>query len=208
VHNGLLQLGGEKMSKSVGNLVGIDELIRSRRTAAFRALVLQSHYRAPLTFTDEGLESAHRGLDRIRAALNPDSAASSPVPFDATVAAETRSAFEQAMDDDFDSPAAMAALFGLARAINRSVGHAPSAELLLEARATLTSLLDVLGIAPFADQADEAVAAAPFIDLLVKVRDDLRAAQLWKEADSIRAGLSELGIIIADGPEGATWRQE
>ena len=196
------------MSKSIGNVIRIKDLIEGDKTQAFRLMVLQSHYRAPLTFTDEGLDAAHRGLDRIRAALNSDSVASDPVALGANIAAETRSVFEQAMDNDFDSPSAMAALFGLARAINRSAGHTSSADHLDEARETLRSLLDVLGIAPFADQADNALAAAPYIDLLLKVREDLRAAKLWKEADSIRAGLSELGITIADGPEGATWRQE
>jgi cysteinyl-tRNA synthetase len=208
VHNGLLQLGGEKMSKSIGNLVAVDELIAQKRTAAFRVLVLQSHYRAPLTFTDDGLEAAQRGLDRIRAALNPAAIATDSVPLQPGIADETRAEFEAAMDDDFDTPKAMAAIFNLARAINRSAGNPDSAEALEASRQTLQSLLDVLGIAPDADEESEMIGAAPFIDLLLRIREQLRAGKHWAEADTIRNGLNELGIRIEDGPEGATWRQE
>jgi len=208
VHNGLLQLGGEKMSKSIGNLVPVDELIAQRRTAAFRVLVLQSHYRAPLTFTDEGLEAAQRGLERITAALNPGAVASDPVPLEPGIAETTRAEFEAAMDDDFDTPKAMAAIFNLARAINRSAGDPATCDEVDSARATLQSLLDVLGIAPDADAEPDLIGAGPFIDLLLRTREQLRAGKHWVEADAIRNGLNELGIRIEDGPEGATWRQE
>ena len=208
VHNGLLQLGGEKMSKSIGNLVPVDELIAQRRTAAFRVLVLQSHYRAPLTFTEEGLEAAQRGLDRITAALNPAAVASEPVPLDPGIAEATRAEFEAAMDDDFDTPKAMATIFALARAINRSAGDPATRDAVDSARETLQSLLDVLGIAPDADAEPDLIGAAPFIDLLLRIREQLRAGKHWAEADAIRNGLNELGIRIEDGPKGATWRQE
>lgn len=208
VHNGLLQLGGEKMSKSIGNLVSVQELIDQKRTAAFRLLVLQSHYRAPLTFTEEGLDAAHRGLDRIRIALDEDTTASEPIALDATLADQTITAFEAAMDDDFDTPKAIAAIFNLARAINRSAGHIESVDHVQAARQTLRTLLDTLGIVPENDVDSDMMSAAPFIDLLLRVREQLRADKQWSAADAIRAGLSELGVSIADGPEGATWRKE
>jgi cysteinyl-tRNA synthetase len=208
VHNGLLQLGGEKMSKSIGNLVTVEELIEQKRTAAFRLLVLQSHYRAPLTFTDEGLEAAHRGLERIRAALDVDAIASEPESLDPDIAEKTCEIFQSAMDNDFDTPTAIAALFNLARAINRSAGHSGSTVALDTARNTLQSLLDMLGIAPDADVDSDMLDAAPFIDLLLRIREQLRAGKHWNEADAIRDGLSELGVIIADSPEGASWRKE
>jgi cysteinyl-tRNA synthetase len=208
VHNGLLQLGGEKMSKSIGNLVTVEELIEQKRTAAFRLQVLQSHYRAPLTFTDEGLEAAHRGLERIRAALDVDAIASEPVSLDPDIAEKTCEIFQSAMDDDFDTPTAIAAIFNLARAINRSAGHSASTDSLDTARSTLQSLLDMLGIAPDADVDSDMLDAAPFIDLLLRIREQLRASKHWNEADSIRNGLSELGVTIADSPEGASWRKE
>jgi cysteinyl-tRNA synthetase len=208
VHNGLLQLGGEKMSKSVGNLVSIEELIARRRVAAFRLQVLQSHYRAPLTFTDDGLESAHNGMDRFRAALDRTGAAADPVPFDFDVIEQTIVQFERAMDDDFDTPGAISALFGLARAVNRSAGHVNSGHELDMARLELRRLLEILGIRPELDDAESTFDGAQFVELLLQVRAKLRAAKRWQLADSIRTGLAELGITIADGPEGATWKRE
>jgi cysteinyl-tRNA synthetase len=122
------------MSKSIGNLVTVEELIEQKRTAAFRLQVLQSHYRAPLTFMEEGLEAAHRGLDRIRAALDATATASEPAPFDSDIVGETCEIFQSSMDDGFDTPTAITALFNLARAINRSAGRVGSDEQVQAAR--------------------------------------------------------------------------
>src|SRR5215211_5488631 len=126
VHNGLLNFGGDKMSKSLGNFIRIHDLIERGLAMAFRLLVLQSHYRAPLNFSEEGLESAERGLDRLSAAAKPITSAAAGAGAVsegedlAALTAETDERFHRAMDDDFDSPVAVAALFDLARAINRA----------------------------------------------------------------------------------------
>src|SRR5262249_3364904 len=154
----------------------------------------QSHYRAPLTFTEEGLEAADRGLDRLRAAAKPfavDAVASAPSaePEDlAALAAETDDRFHAAMDDDFDSPVAIAALFDLARSINRARTEGRHDAQVETARQKLVELSDVLGLV--LDVQDETVAGgvAPFIDLLVSVRDQLRTAKQWQLADVIREG--------------------
>ena len=208
VHNGLLQLGGEKMSKSIGNLVSIGELIAARRTVAFRVYVLQTHYRAPLTYTDEGLESAQRGLERIQSAMDPKHVATDPVALDPSLAGAAFAAFLTAMDNDFDTPGAMAEVFGLVRAINRSAGLAASTDAVNEARTTLEQMLDILGIDARGSAGESALAAAPFIELLLDVRKDLRTAKMWALSDQIRDGLKELGISIADGANGATWKQD
>src|SRR4051794_5332985 len=208
VHNGLLQLGGEKMSKSIGNLVSIGELIAMNRTVAFRVYTLQTHYRTPLTFTLEGLEAAQRGLERIQAALDASHRATDAVPLEDSQAATGLDAFLTAMDNDFDTPGAMAEVFGLVRAINRSAGHSDSQATLESARATLRTMLDILGIDASGGARTDSLAAAPFIELLLKVRQTLREQKLWALSDEIRDGLSELGITIADGANGATWRQE
>ncbi|MCC6790414.1 MAG: cysteine--tRNA ligase [Thermomicrobiales bacterium] len=206
VHNGLLQLGGDKMSKSIGNIVKLRDLLDRGLSAAFRLMVLQSHYRAPLTFTEEGLQSADRGLDRLRAAAKPvpDGGAA-----DITIdVAAVDDAFHAAMDDDFDTPGAVAALFDLARSINRARTEGGSAAAIEPARLKLLELSEVLGL----DLSDPDVAiagdAGPFIDLLVAIRDELRAAKQWALADRVRDGLAEKGITIADGPTASTWRKE
>ena len=130
VHTGLVRLGGEKMSKSLGNFVRVREIIDRGLAPAFRLMVLQSHYRAPLTYTEEGLLAAENGLDRLRAAAAPDDAPATNGAGGAdgagggedlaALAAEVDRRFHAAMDDDFDTPVAVAALFDLGRAINRA----------------------------------------------------------------------------------------
>ena len=204
-HNGLLQLGGEKMSKSIGNLVPVSELIQRRRINAFRLLVLQSHYRAPLTYTDEGLEAAHRGFSRLLSAL--EAGARETSEDDSSLSNEARQTkfdFDAAMADDFDTPRAIAGLFELARSINRVGGMGAGAQ---EARETLSTLLDVLGFDLEEPEALLNDSAEPFIKLLVDLRTELRSAKHWQLADRVRDGLEELGVTIADGPTGTTWRR-
>ena len=187
------------------------DLIDRGLAMAFRLMVLQSHYRAPLTFSDEGLEAADRGLDRLRAAANPDQPRSADTPGGESanlrsLSAESRERFETAMDDDFDTPRAVAALFDLARAINRSHAAGDDVAAVDVARQTLIELAGVLGLdltMPVGRRTGDAV---PFIDLLVRVRDELRAAKQWTLADLIRDELTGHGVAIADGPNGSTWR--
>ncbi len=208
VHNGLLQFGGEKMSKSIGNFVRIRELANRGLAMAFRLLVLQSHYRVPLTFTEDGLQGANNGLARLRAAAVPiDDADRLPTGTALTgLAAEVRTRFHAAMSDDFNTPEATAALFDLARQLNRARTDGPDSSF-PEAQATFVDLIGVLGLIldePETDGQD----ADPFIALLVSVRDEVRAAKQWTLADSIRDRLKALGVTVEDGPNGGTWRHE
>jgi cysteinyl-tRNA synthetase len=210
VHNGLLQLGGDKMSKSIGNIVQMREITSRGLAMAFRLMVLQSHYRAPLTYTDEGLEAAERGLDRLRAAVREES----PVPGRTgegadelgQASAEAESIFYSAMDDDFDTPAAIAGLFDLARTINRSKSAGADPASVAAAQTTLIRLSGILGL-ELREQAEETTDAAPFIDMLVDLRQELRAAKQWALADRIRDQLLEQGITIEDQATGTIWRK-
>ncbi len=215
VHNGMLQLRGEKMSKSLGNVVGIKRILDRGLGAAFRLLVLQTHYRAPLTYTEEGLVGAQRGLERLRAAAaaaaSMSSAGGDPPDLFAdnelrNLAVSTRFRFETAMDDDFDTPQAVAALFDLGRAINREAAAGLDQEAVADAAFTLSTLAGILGLSLESPSRSGGGDAEPFIDLLVRVREDLRAAKHWQLADTIRDGLKERGIALEDGPAGATWK--
>jgi cysteinyl-tRNA synthetase len=207
LHNGMLQLGGDKMSKSIGNVIRIKDLIEEDKTQAFRLMVLQSHYRAPLTFSEESLEAAGKGLERLITAARPTTHAQRA----ATEIGLGRAAqlatdqFHAAMNDDFNSPAAVAALFDLARTINRARDAGAGADEIETGRTALIALAGVLGLTLEFD--DSAVGdAGPFIDLLVQVRDRLRAEKQWGLSDLIRDQLAEKGITIADGPTGSTWQ--
>ena len=211
VHNGLLQYAGDKMSKSIGNIVWLRDVISRGLAGPFRLLILQSHYRAPLTFGEEGLLAAERGLERLRAAANSANETSvESIGVQTSIdkdAMEARRIFLDAMDDDFDTPVAVAALFDLARAINRTRSEGASHDSIASAQAMLVGLAGVLGLDLSEQPARGMSDTRPFVDLLVSIRDELRAAKQWTIADHIRDGLAAEGITIADGPTGSTWRK-
>ncbi len=207
LHNGMLQLGGDKMSKSIGNVIRIKDLIEGKKTQAFRLMVLQSHYRAPLTFSEESLDAAAKGLERLITAARPSTMAPQTRTDTGLAQAVQRATdqFHVSMNDDFNSPAAVAALFDLARAVNRARDAGAGTDEVETGRLALISLAGVLGLN--LDSDDSGVGdAAPFIDLLVEVRDRLRSEKQWALTDLIRDQLAEKGITIADGPTGSTWQ--
>ena len=208
MHNGLLQLGGEKMSKSLGNLVSIKEALSHYSADALRMFVLSSHYRAPLTYSEEAVMAAERGIERMRSAVegfDPDKPIGvMPVTLQAA-ATDAKTRFIAAMDDDFNTAAASAALFDLVREINRAKEQAVAPEQIAGAQATLHELAGVLGFTLERPEAEE-VAAPPFIQLLIEVRKDLRTAKQYALADQIRNRLADMGVILEDKPEGTTWK--
>ncbi|MCB0047723.1 MAG: cysteine--tRNA ligase [Caldilineaceae bacterium] len=215
MHNGMMQLAGEKMSKSLGNLVTIDEFLETHSANALRLLIFTGHYRKPVMFTSETLDGAERSLARLRSALRPATGSASTgeavdVLREATESA--RIAFVTAMDDDFNTSSALAALFELVRAANTARDAGVSGPFFAAAQDTLRELAGVLGITLAADAGAAApgqgVAVKPFVDLLVTVRGDLRTAKQWALADQIRDALQELGVAIEDGPDGSAWRFE
>jgi cysteinyl-tRNA synthetase len=210
IHNGLLQLGHEKMSKSLGNLISIRELLERGGGEIFRFLVLSSHYRNPLTFTDESFEGAKRGLARLQGAVRgfqPGAAPTQPPDHPLAEAAEAaRQGFHHAMEDDFNTPVALAQLFDLAREINREEAAGTAPETVAYAQSVLKELAGVLGLTlREPERADEAI--EPFVELLIAVRRDLRDRKQWDLADQIRSRLTELGIALEDTAQGTTWRR-
>jgi cysteinyl-tRNA synthetase len=211
MHNGMLQLGGEKMSKSLGNLVTIEEFLKEHEGDVMRMLVLNSNYRAPLSFTPEAIEAAEKGLERLRSALRPAAPAAAGVAAEVAEALKnqaeaTRQAFEQAMDDDFNTAAALAALFELVRAINTARDQGATQEQLQPAQEMLLRLAGVLGLR--LEKKKEAPDVVPFVELLIEVRNELRKQKLWALSDLIRDRLKALGILLEDTREGTTWRWE
>lgn len=210
VHNGMVQLGGEKMSKSLGNLITIEEFLAQHPADVLRMMVLNSNYRSPLVYTDEVVQQSERALERLRSALRPALPDATGAP-EATLQAlqaqieATRQGFIEAMDDDFNTSGALAALFELVRAINQARSEGATNEQLAPAQAALRELTGVLGLT-LEEPAAAPSAAEPFIDLLVEVRTELRKQKLWALSDRIRDRLAELGVILEDSREGTTWR--
>ena len=201
VHNGLLQFREDKMSKSLGNLVSAEEALENYTPDALRIYFLDSHYRSPLSYSSEGAAARERSMDRLRQALKTVSATGEeldPRPF--------KDRFLLAMDDDLNTPQAIACLFDLAREINRASESGKNTE---PAQNTLKHLGSILGLT-FEDKTVNSndIAAKPFIDLLVSTRQQLRDAKQYSLADMIRDELANHGVTIEDQPQGSEWQYE
>jgi cysteinyl-tRNA synthetase len=175
-------------------------------------MVLNSGYRGPLTFNDEVVGQAERALERLRSGLRPAFPQTGPTPAEVVQVLQaqmeaTRQGFLEAMDDDFNTAGALGYLFELVRAINQGRDAGANQAELGAAQDLLRQLSEVFGLRLDAPQAG-GVEAAPFIDLLVTVRGELRQARQFALADSIRDRLAELGVRLEDTREGTTWTLE
>jgi cysteinyl-tRNA synthetase len=203
IHNGFVQVDEEKMSKSLGNFFTVREVLSRYRPEEVRYFILASHYRSPLNYSDDNLEKARHSLRRLYTTLRDTDVASAEI--DANYAER----FEAAMNDDFNTPEAIAVLFDLARAVNRArEQNAPEAGRLA---ATLRELGGRLGLLQ-ADPEDYLQGASSGgddaeIQALVDARLQARAQRNWAEADRIRDRLTELGILLEDGADGTRWRR-
>jgi len=200
MHNGLLQLGQEKMSKSLGNLITIKEALNKFGPDALRLFVLSSHYRSPITYTEENVVAARRGVQRLRQAAFSDNNLTDNGNVVDSALFENR--FVEAMDDDFNTAQAVAVIFDLAREINRGQEAKMQVN---KAQETLLELGGVLGLTLRQDD-NVSLDAVPFIELLIQMRDALRKAKQWELADNVRDGLLSLGVTLEDKPSGTVWK--
>lgn len=213
MHNGMMQLAGTKMSKSLGNMITIQEFLDDYDPDMLRMLIFQGHYRKPVQFSPEIAQAAGRGLDRIRQSLRP--ATGGQITGDQAEqlrhATETaRQVFRTHMDDDFNTSAALAGIFELVRAINTARGQGVGGVFFATAQDAVRELMGVLGFrlqveAHSLPAADDLT--FQLIDLLIDTRTELRAAREWTLADSLRDRLLELGIMLEDRPQGTTWHR-
>ena len=212
LHNGMMQLSGEKMSKSLGNLVTIGDFLDGHEPDILRMMVLNSSYRSPLTFSDDVLEQTTRALDRLRGALRPAFPEASGAPEEVLQSLsgqveKTRAGFDDSMDDDFNSAGALGYMFDLVRVINQARDASATQEELKDAQELLEELGGVLGLNLSAAAGGE-TAAGPFIDLLLEVRKELRKEKLWALSDKVRDDLKALGVLVEDTKDGTSWRWE
>ena len=204
LHNGMLRFGGDKMSKSLGNVDRLADALDREGPETLLSLFARAHYRSPVDYSPESLEDARRSNDRLREALRraaraAGDAAPGAGPL-AAAAAEADARFRAALDDDFGTPEGLAALFDLVRALNAAIdaGDADAGDV-AQARAVLVDCLAVLGLDGLATAAggppDEAVA-------LMQERETARAERDFARADAIRDELRALGWVVQDLPDG------
>ncbi len=198
LHNGFVRVDNEKMSKSLGNFFTIREILNKFDPEVVRFFILRAHYRSPLNYSDAHLEDAKSALTRLYTALKNVPPAEIKLDWDNVYAAR----FKAAMDEDFNTPEAMAVLFELASEVNKS----KSAELagLLKALGNVVGLLQRL---PEVFLRGESSSDDEKIDSLVKARQEAKLSKNFAEADRIRGELKNAGIILEDGPKGTTWRR-
>ncbi|MDY6847499.1 MAG: cysteine--tRNA ligase [Chloroflexota bacterium] len=212
MHNGLLQLKGEAMSKSTGNMVTIDEFLTKHTADVLRLMIISSHYRSPLTFNNAVIEANERALERLLSAKKPAMESSTGASQDLIQNLEeqveiTRKGFSEAMDEDFNTAGALGHIFDLTRMINQARSGGATAQELEAAQDLFEKLTDVLGLV--LEPPDRAVSSADaFIDLLLDLRQELRTKKEYQLSDRIRDDLSELGVIIEDTSQGSTWHWE
>jgi cysteinyl-tRNA synthetase len=199
MHNGFLEMDAEKMSKSLGNVKLVHELIKLAPGEALRWALLSGHYRAPLDWTESLVEQSRKSLDRLYGALQRAG--------DVNVeAGAPPQAFLEALMDDLNTPRAMAELFALAKTLEtaKSDSERRAAKAALLGAGDLMGFLQADPDAWFKGEADDELAAK--VEGLLAERAAARKAKDWPTADRIRNELDALGVIVMDGPDGATWR--
>jgi len=198
MHNGFLQLGTDKMSKSLGNLVTIKEALARNSADAIRLFIISSYYRMPLRYSTEALDAAEAGIERMRQALKAEGKPGGAV----LDARQFRDRFVDYMDDDFNAPQAVAAIFDLVREINR--GNEKGLDI-GDAKNTLRELAGVIG---FTLQESKKLSAREEKDIeaLIATRNDYRKAKEWKKADEVRDQLTKMGVAIEDTAKGTVWK--
>ena len=201
LHNGMVMFGEDKMSKSLGNLITIRDALSRYSVNAIRLFILSSHYRSPLKYSEEGLLGMEKGVERLLQALN---AAGGKEEASRSLPAEPYlRRFIEAMDEDLNTPQALAVLFDMTRDINKGATEGRD---LREARKALAEMLGLFGVVPV-EKGKEVVEAAHFIELLVSLRREMKDKKEWDRADKIRQQLKERGIILEDTPEGTRWKK-
>ena len=200
LHNGMLTVDGEKMSKSLGNFTTLIDLLEKHDPRAFRLLVLQTHYRKQMEIGEKEVSDAEKAIGRLDALARRVRAEGLP---SGPEQVSDVTAFRDAMDDDFNTPAAVAEVFSLVSDANLALDQ-NLRETAAAAFTTAQELAAVLGIELRAD-APEADAE---IDALVEAREAARRARDWAEADRLRDELSRRGIVVEDTPRGPVWRRE
>jgi len=207
LHNGMVNLGGEKMAKSTGLIVDLASIVEKHGGRALRLLMLRAHYRSPIEYSDELLSESEDALDRLQR-FRERATPGEPDP--AAIAA-----FQEAMDDDFGTPQAVSLLFDLVREGNRVLDEGEDASAVSGAVETIVGVLGLddaslpievsLDLGDLPTRFDLDGDGEDVVDKLVELRALAREDQRFDDADAIREGLERAGVILEDGPDGTRW---
>ncbi len=212
LHNGFINVDNKKMSKSLGNFFTLRDIVEHIPYDVVRFFILSGHYRSPINFSKELMESAGAGLDRIKNAYKSllfiESKALGTMTDDESKlndeADKFRVQFEKAMDDDFNTADAVTAIFEIAKFANVNVTENSSKEFITAIREKMLTLCDILGIKPIDETKDEQISADE-VEALIAERTAAKKAKDFARADAIREELSSKGVVIEDTRAGVRW---
>ncbi len=212
MHNGMLTLTSGEMHRSMGNMISIDDFLAQHPGDVMRLLVMNGSYRAPLTFSDDVLEQTEQTFKRLMSAKKPAASNAPGLPDEKLQmlqdqAAKTKKEFITAMDDDFNTSSALASIFEFVRVINQSRADGATQAQLQPAMEVINELTSVLGL-KLEETTSTQTNADAFINMLVSLRNELRAQKNWALSDKIRNDLKSLKVILEDSKEGTTWTWE
>lgn len=212
MHNGMLSLKSEKMSKSLGNMITVDAFLAEHPADVMRLWVLNGSYRGPLIYSQEVIEQTEQAYQRLLGAKKtalPGAKGLEAAALESlnTEAQKVKADFKEKMDDDFNTSGALASLYELVKSINQARTEGATDTDLEGAQAVFAELTGVLGLT-LEEQKAAGGDADAFIDLLVSLRRELRAEKNWALSDKLRDGLKDLGVILEDSKDGTTWSWE
>ncbi|OGX19820.1 MAG: cysteine--tRNA ligase [Omnitrophica WOR_2 bacterium RBG_13_44_8] len=220
MHGGMLNIGEQEMHKSLGNFITVRDLMLRYDFSTVRLFMLQTHYRSMLDFSEENLNAASNALDRINELnLRLDDILSAKKVGqlesddfeDVKVFNQAKTDFMESMDDDFNTPGAVAVIFNLVREVNRildDVNFEPRVDetvFALKAKTAIKELCSVLGLEPGRDKELTGELTASLVELLVNLREDARKKKDWQLSDRIRNELEKMGIALEDTATGTRW---
>lgn len=212
LHNNMLTIEGQKMSKSTGNFVTLHDAFRQHDPLTVRYFIVSGHYRSVVDYSESALQAGRQALRRLHQtvrALKERLPRELPEPAPEQHFADFRTRFEAAMDDDFGTPQALAVLFDLSHEVNTALPQNPSAEVVLEAWSLFHQLGgDVLGIIPEQLEEQSGAALDGVMNLVIDLRNDFRQQKDYAHSDLIRDRLKECGIALKDSRGGTTWEPE
>lgn len=219
LHNGFLQIDGDKMSKSLGNFRTVRDVLKKYSGVDIRLFFLQKHYRNPIDLTEEGLQAAHSAATRLNAFYQKLSARVNEItqsdsdseesPHLSENISKLRDELIAAMQDDMNTPMALAKLFDIIRQTNSLLSKdkllSQESKELIAVKNEFEKLDSFLGLLEKKIEQKASDSSAELIDLLIEVRRDLRTMKQWELADKVRDRLSELGIVLEDSAKGTEW---
>lgn len=219
IHNNMVTVNGQKMGKSLGNFITLKDAFKSYHPLTIRFFILTSHYRSPLDYSNEALDAANKGLERLHNTVKGlreriIDAKDGSMPEEIYEKLEHyKKTFLDAMDEDINTPGAIAVLFDLSKEVNTLLnsGKVISKKCLEDIDKLYQELGgNILGIIPKTFESEKRVETDVLknvMQVLIDTRNELRKAKQWQLSDFIRSKLSEIGIALDDKPEGTTWRK-